>query len=195
MIPIIKLSFGTWSTVATRFKREFFVTRTSEPQVPGVDCSRWACETRYARAATAFFERLEEEKRPPRTVRQEIEWLRETAYGGFDDHHWSRLTTIPRYAEKYRTGEFGWRQLTWDAPAPSFGSIAKTYILHPSAGEGGFPERVLSVRELLCIMGFSRSFRFPPRAPLSKRYHMVANVVSPVVAAACARAVKETLRT
>jgi DNA (cytosine-5)-methyltransferase 1 len=144
-------------------------------------------------SAAEFFARLDRERKPPRTVRQEIEWLRDTPHGSVEDHHWSQLRSIENYAAKYETGEFGWRKLNWDEPAPSFGSIAKTYILHPDAGVDGYPLRVLSVREVLCIMGFDRDFRFPPGTSLTRRYHMVANTVSPHMAAACARVAKQML--
>jgi DNA (cytosine-5)-methyltransferase 1 len=145
-------------------------------------------------SASEFFQRLDREKRAPCTVRDAIGWLRNMPADSVADHQWSQLRTIGRYEERYRTGRFGWRQLGWDEPAPSFGSISKTYILHPAAGEGDYPTRVLSVREILAIMGFPRSFRFPDGASLSKRYHMVANAVSPRVAEAAARVAKSMLR-
>lgn len=143
--------------------------------------------------ASEFFNRLVGAHRPARTVRQAIEWLRDSERCEVADHEWSEVRTIERYAERYRTGQYGWKQLGWDQPAPSFGSIAKTYILHPSAGEGTFPLRVLSVREVLCIMGFDHEFRFPEGTALHTRYRMVANSISPVVARACADVIREML--
>jgi site-specific DNA-cytosine methylase len=84
--------------------------------------------------------------------------------------------------------------LDYDSPAPSFGSVAKTYILHPDAGVEGYPERVLSVREVLAIMGFSDSVRFPEGTARAKRYQMVANSVSPQVSRAVALTTLAVLR-
>lgn len=149
------------------------------------DSVRWS--------ADEFFRRMEKKRRPHRTVRQEIGWLRDQPRNAVPDHVWSQVRTIARYADRYRTGKYGWKQLGWDDPAPSFGSVGKTYILHPAAGEGDFPVRVLSVREVLSIMGFDRSFRFPDGAGLHKRYRMAANSVSPIVAETCARVIREML--
>lgn len=144
-------------------------------------------------SADEFFRRLRAHHEPHRTVRQAIAWLRDRPRGSEVDHEWSQVRTIGKYAERYRTGQYGWKQLGWDDPAPSFGSISKTYILHPSAGEGEFPLRVLSVREVLSIMGFDRSFRFPDGTALSTRYRMAANAVSPIASMACARVIREML--
>jgi DNA (cytosine-5)-methyltransferase 1 len=103
------------------------------------------------------------------------------------------LKTIDRYEERYRSGRFGWAQLEYDQPAPSFGSVAKTYILHPEAGVNDFVRRVLSVREVLQIMGFDREFRFPPGTSRTARYQMAADAVSPVFSLACARTVRRLL--
>jgi site-specific DNA-cytosine methylase len=101
--------------------------------------------------------------------------------------------TIEKYRDRYESGRYGWKRLDWDVPAPSFGSVAKTYILHPDSWENGRPARVLSVREVLSLLGFSRDFRFPPGTPLHHRYRMVANAVSPIFALACANAVRTLL--
>lgn len=144
-------------------------------------------------SAEEFFRRLNLRRRPAQTVRESIEWLRDEPRGSIPDHDWSELRTIEKYRDRYESGRFGWRQLGWDQPAPSFGSVSKTYILHPSAGEGGFPLRVLSVREVLSLMGFERGFRFPQDTARSKRYLMIANAVSPVIARECARTIREML--
>ncbi|HEX2092244.1 MAG TPA: DNA cytosine methyltransferase [Longimicrobiaceae bacterium] len=144
-------------------------------------------------SADEFFRRLEKRHRPHSTVRDAIEWLRSQPRGAIPDHEWSDVRTIQKYADRYRTGQYGWKQLGWDDPAPSFGSVSKTYILHPAAGDGDFPLRVLSVREVLSIMGFDRSFRFPEGAALSTRYKMVANAVSPVAAQVFAEVVREMI--
>lgn len=142
---------------------------------------------------TDFFARLERKRRIPADVEAAIGWLRNRERGAVSDHVWSRVRTISKYADRYESGQFGWRKLVWKEPAPSFGSVAKTYILHPDAGSDGFPERVLSVREVLSIMGFERDFRFPDGASLSRRYRMAANAVSPSVARAAAEVVREML--
>lgn len=143
--------------------------------------------------AAAFFDTLSRWKAPPTTVRSAIYWARNLERGAVADHDWSRLKTIDKYVERYRTGRFGWMKLDYDKPAPSFGSIAKTYILHPESGVDGFPVRVLSVREAMSIMGFAKTFKFPEGVARARRYVMVANAVSPVVSNACAGAVKALL--
>lgn len=144
-------------------------------------------------SAAEFFQRLTERRREASTVREAIDWLRDRPRGDPSDHEWSRLKSIQNYAERYKTGQFGWRQLGWDQPAPSFGSVSKTYILHPSSGEGDNPVRVLSVQEVLSIMGFDRTFHFPPGTALSLRYRMAANTVSPLVSEACAETLASML--
>jgi DNA (cytosine-5)-methyltransferase 1 len=137
--------------------------------------------------AVEFFSELERRQvMGPTTVRDAIGWTRELSAGAYRDHDWSKLSTIHKYEERYATGRYGWAQLSYDKPAPSFGSIAKTYILHPEAGKGTFPLRVLSVREAMCLAGFDKSFSFPDAVARTKRYHMVANSVNPIVARICA---------
>jgi DNA (cytosine-5)-methyltransferase 1 len=146
-------------------------------------------------AASEFFRRLHRLRRPASTVRDAIGWLAGRPRDSVPDHQWSDGRTIgdPRYIERYRTGKYGWKRLAWDAPAPSFGSVSKTYILHPDSDPERPDPRVLSVREVLSIMGFARSFRFPERTPLSLRYRMAANAVSPVVSANCATVLREMI--
>ena len=71
--------------------------------------------------------------------------------------------------------------------------MAKTYILHPEAGVDGFADRVLSVREVLAIMGFGLEVRFPAKTPRARRYQMAANAVSPQVSRAAAAAIYQLL--
>ncbi len=151
----------------------------------------FACDTGLA--SEDFFHRLDTYRRPAGTVREAIGWLVDSARGSVPDHEWSGVTTIGRYAERYRTGKFGWKRLSWDEPAPSFGSVSKTYILHPDSNPDDPAARVISVREVLCLMGFSRTFRFPPSAGLSIRYGMAANAVSPLVSRACAGVLRTML--
>jgi DNA (cytosine-5)-methyltransferase 1 len=144
-----------------------------------------------ATGASRLFELMEHYQLPARTVGDAIMWLRDKDRGSVPDHDWSELRSIHKYSNHYTSGKFGWVRLRYDEPAPSFGSVSKTYILHPEAGVGAFPERVVSVREVLCIMGFGPGeVAFPDGTPRGKRYQMAANSVSPMVSAAVARAVR-----
>jgi site-specific DNA-cytosine methylase len=140
-----------------------------------------------------FFSLLSDQHAVARTVRDAIIRFRDFERGAVPDHDWSELRTIKNYTERYATGQYGWRRLVYDSQAPSFGSVAKTYILHPEAGVGDFPERVISVREVMAIMGFSDEVRFPSGTSRAKRYQMVANSVSPYVSRAIAATVKRML--
>jgi DNA (cytosine-5)-methyltransferase 1 len=152
-----------------------------------------ATRRRSVGSARVFFKKLEAWRRPASCVREAIFWLRNTPKGGYPDHVWPDFRTIARYSDYYQSGKFGWTRLDYSKPAPSFGNIMKTYILHPEAGQNGPPLRVISIREALCVMGFSRWFRFPEGMSLRKRYQMVADTVSPVFAVACAQVVRELL--
>jgi DNA (cytosine-5)-methyltransferase 1 len=144
-------------------------------------------------SAEEFFQRLTMYHRSAATVRDAIGWLEGQEAGAVPDHEWSAVNTIAKYADRYRTGQYGWRQLDWDKPAPSFGSVSKTYVLHPASPPELDYARVLSVREVLSILGFDRDFRFPPGIGLSVRYRMAANAVSPIVSEACARVIHSML--
>ena len=148
---------------------------------------------RSRHGASEFFRLLEDRQEPARTVGDAIRHLRDVPRGAVPDHDWSNLSSIHRYRDRYAKGQYGWRKLDYAAPAPSFGSVAKTYILHPEAGENGFPERVLSVREVLAIMGFDENVRFPERTARARRYQMVANAVSPQVSGVIAGVVHQLL--
>jgi DNA (cytosine-5)-methyltransferase 1 len=149
---------------------------------------------RDSRAGAArFFRLLKAHHAPIRTVRDAIFRFRDLGRGDFPDHDWSELRSIENYRARYASGQYGWRKLEYDVPAPSFGSVAKTYILHPDSGTDGFPERVLSVREVMAIMGFSDAVRFPPKIARARRYQMVANSVSPQVSRAVAATVLSML--
>lgn len=143
--------------------------------------------------AGAFFDYLHAEHRAPRTVRDAIFRFRDLERGAVPDHDWSELRSIGNYRLRYESGQYGWRRLDYDLPAPSFGSVAKTYILHPEAGIDGYVERVLSVREVMAITGFSDNVKFPERTARAKRYQMIANAVSPDVSRAVATAVRRLL--
>jgi len=141
--------------------------------------------------ASDFFIRLKQLTETPLTVGQVIRKYEGYAEEELPDHEWPHLKTIGRYQSYYESGKYGWSKLKYDEYAPSFGNIMKTYILHPRAGEEGFPLRVLSVREALAIMGFPEEFRFPSGMGHGIKYQMVANAVSPVAAQKMAQVVRE----
>jgi DNA (cytosine-5)-methyltransferase 1 len=145
--------------------------------------------------AREFFRLLDVQRAPSRTVGDAILHLRDVSRDAAPDHDWSELRSIHKYKQRYDSGQFGWRKLDYTQPAPSFGSVAKTYILHPEAGIGDYLERVLSVREVLAIMGFDESVRFPQGTARARRYQMVANAVSPQVSRALAVVVRQMLAT
>jgi DNA (cytosine-5)-methyltransferase 1 len=140
--------------------------------------------------AAAFFKNLSTHMHEAATVRDVIWNLRKKAKGEAPDHIWPDLKTISKYLPYYASGKFGWYILKWDAPAPSFGNIMKTYILHPDAFDG-IPARVISIREALLIMGFPERFRFPDGLGLGERYQLVADSVSPVFSSQAARVLKK----
>lgn len=143
-------------------------------------------------SAETFFERLSNHTSRYKSVKDVIWKLRDTEKGGFPDHVWPELKTINNYLENYKSNKFGWYVLKWDEPAPSFGNIMKTYILHPDAFNGR-PTRVISVREALLIMGFDENVHFPDGLGLGVRYQMIVDSVSPVFSLAAARVVKELI--
>lgn len=113
-----------------------------------------------------------------KTVREAILDLQFKGWDPSAQHIWPRAGTVERYTGFYARGKYGWYILEWDRPSPSFGNVAKTYILHPGARDGG-PRRPISVREAMRIMGFPDSFTFPPEVSLKRKYEMVAEVVPP----------------
>ncbi len=149
-----------------------------------------------------------------RVVRDVISDLENVERNSIPDHEWPILKTIRRYINLYRTNKYGWYVLRWDQPAKSFGNIMKTYILHPSAWDwihnGHSSERfnsvrVISVREAMRIMGFGDSFTkdkelqelsyiFPKSVPMSHKYQMVADAVSPIFSKYLAEAILKFLQ-
>lgn len=107
-------------------------------------------------------------------------------------HEWPDLKTIERYKNYYATGKYGWYKLKWDEPAPSFGNVMKTYILHPMSFNGG-NTRVISVREALLVMGFDEDFAFYKKAHMGEKYQMIADSVSPVFSDALAGTMSQLL--
>lgn len=134
-----------------------------------------------------LLEGLDALKRPAQTVGSILAPYRECDYGQVADHEWPTLNTIDKYLDKYESGKYGWYRLDPNRPAPSFGNIQKTYTLHPDSHNGLGP-RVISVREAMAIHGFDDSFRFPDAVPMTAKYRMVADVVSPVFSQALAKA-------
>ena len=107
------------------------------------------------------------------------------------DHDWPHFRTIEKYAQKYETGKYGWYRLDEDAPAPSFGNVMKTYTLR--RGVGVTPDRAVSPREAIAILGFPSSYRFPATVPRTAKYRMAADAVSPVFGEAIAGVLGEVL--
>ncbi|MEM0135436.1 MAG: DNA cytosine methyltransferase [Thermoplasmatales archaeon] len=132
-------------------------------------------------------------RKPAKLLKDTIRKFRFNDIGYPADHVWPHLRTIARYAEKYRTGKYGWRILKWDAPAPSFGNVMKTYILPPETDPLDPEARVVSVLEVSRIMGFNHGFQFPYGMGIGERYQMLVDSVSPVFSEVIARYVREYL--
>jgi DNA (cytosine-5)-methyltransferase 1 len=138
--------------------------------------------------ADSFFHDLSEHQRPAATVKDAIWHLRERSRNEVRDHTWPELKTIKKYLAYYESGKYGWYVLDWNRPAPSFGNITKTYILHPDSFNGGLT-RVISVKEASLIMGFPSEFRFVEGLGLGERYQLIADSVSPVFSFAAAQVI------
>lgn len=134
---------------------------------------------------------LDRRRRAPMTVAQATAGLSLDRADPTLDHDWPRFRTIDRYAHKYATGKYGWYRLNEDAPAPSFGNVMKTYTLR--RGVSGIPDRAVSPREAIAILGFPPSYRFPVTVPRTAKYRMAADAVSPVFGSAVAGAISEVL--
>lgn len=135
--------------------------------------------------ARDFFIKLDKLKKKPLTVKDAISHYN---FANDDPEHvYPHLKTIEKYEKYYKEGKYGWRILDWDQPAPSFGNIMKTYILHPDQ------QRVISIREALCIFGFPKEYIFPLGISKSLRYQMVADSVSPIFSCALAKVVKDII--
>ncbi len=135
--------------------------------------------------------KFNERKKTAKTVGEAIKKYEKVPFGGYPDHIWPHFKTIHKYKDKYESGKYGWYKLDYSKPAPSFGNIMKTYILHPDSGKNGTPARVISIREAMEIMGFSSEFRFPEDMGVGMRYQMVVDVVSPTISKIIAEVVKE----
>lgn len=142
-------------------------------------------------SAEQFISGLTKLRAEPQLLRDTIKEFRYLPKGRPPDHVWPNLKTIAKYAEKYRTGKYGWRILDWDSPAPSFGNVMKTYILPPDSDPESPDARAVSVLEVSRIMGFNHGFSFPEGMHLGERYQMLVDSVSPVFSNVLA---KHTLR-
>jgi DNA (cytosine-5)-methyltransferase 1 len=140
--------------------------------------------------AARFFDKLSAYSCSPKTVKDVIWNLRNKQKGEVPDHVWPELKTIDKYMKNYVEKKFGWYILKWNEPAPSFGNIMKTYILHPDSFNGR-PTRVISVREALLIMGFDEAWEFPERVGLGAKYQMIVDAVSPIFSYAVANAIRD----
>ena len=142
--------------------------------------------------AEQFFSALEKFQSNPKSVKSVIWELKDKEKNEIKEHIWPNLKTIDKYAEKYKSGRFGWYVLEWEKAAPSFGNIMKTYILHPDALNGG-TKRVLSVKEAALIMGFANDFIFPENIGIGLKYQMIVDSVSPVFSEIVAKIVQEMI--
>lgn len=140
--------------------------------------------------ARIFFKKLLKYREVAKRVKDVIWDLKDKRKNEVSDHVWPELKTINKYREYYRTRKFGWYILNWKEPAPSFGNVMKTYILHPDSFNGT-PPRVISVKEASLIMGFDKDFCFPKGLGLTSRYQMIVDAVCPVFSLAAAKVISE----
>lgn len=126
-----------------------------------------------------FLDDLESSRKSALNVKAVISDYRHAGKNSFPDHVWPDLKTVKRYKEKYDSGRFGWRILKWNEPAPSFGNVMKTYILHPDSILESDKYRPVSVLEVSRIMGFNHCFSFPEGLGMGIRYQMLVDSVSP----------------
>ena len=140
-----------------------------------------------------FTSNLCKHKKPPKTVHEVISEYEKIKECQIPDHEWAHFKTIRKYTKYYRSGQYGWYRLNYNQPAPSFGNVMKTYTLHPKADIFGTCDdwlRVLSVREVMSIMGFPADYRFPEKMGHTVKYQMIADVISPLFSRACANTIK-----
>ncbi len=193
--------------ILERFRKFPRLSRSYSWDRMHVRYSDWGAPTRRRRFFLIGFHRetgigfpdfakvLERKKKEPMSVRDAFRNLIPEDRSRDPENTGPNLRTIHRYRHYYETGKYGWYILPWDEPAPSFGNILKTYILHPeSSFENGKKPRVLTVREALAVMGFPPDYRFPEGTPLTERYQMIADAVSPVFSRALAESIREVLQ-
>ncbi len=83
--------------------------------------------------------------------------------------------------------------MRWDEPAPSFGNVMKTYVLHPDSDLEIGRYRPVSVLEVSRIMGFNHGLTFPQGLGMTSRYQMLADSVSPIFSSVLARVISSWL--
>lgn len=133
-----------------------------------------------AGSRNTIFEEVDKKKVLAKTTVKDAIWdLRDSPENAVIGHEWPKLKTIEKYRKYYQTGKFGWRQLNWESPAPSFGNVMKTYTLHPDFGIDSKTPRVISILEASRIMGFE-SYPFSDGIGKGERYQMIVDSVSPV---------------
>lgn len=167
-------SYGDWGA-ATR-RRRLFAIGIERGHVPG---------------PPTVAERLTHRRLPPQSVAQATRGLSLDREDPSIDHDWPHFQTIEKYAHKYATGKYGWYRLDEDKPAPSFGNVMKTYTLR--RGRGGSPDRAVSPREAIAVLGFPDTYRFPASVPRTAKYRMAADAVSPVFGEVVATVIAEVL--
>lgn len=131
-------------------------------------------------------------RQPAKTLRDIIYDLREKKPDPTIEHIWPERKLTQKEIKKILNKQYAYRILQWDKPAPSFGNILKSHLLHPDSVLNG-KYRLISVREALRIMGFPDDFSFPPNISFSKKYKMIANTVSPTFSLSLAKTIKNIL--
>lgn len=140
-----------------------------------------------------IFDKVNSKKGGYSTVKEAIWRLRNKPENSILGHDWPYMKTIEKYKKYYLTGKFGWNQLEWGSPAPSFGNVMKTYTLHPDHGVDSNDPRVISVLEALRIMGFDK-YPFSVNAGRGIRYQMIVDSVSPVFSKVIGQVMYEIIR-
>ena len=144
--------------------------------------------------ADDFLDNIKKFKRNSLSVENAIGNLRNNQRGVPRDHVWPDLKTIYKYVKYYKSGKYGWAVLDWNKPAPSFGNVMKTYILHPDSNPELPNARVVSVLEVSRIMGFNHGFEFPVDMGIGERYQMLVDSVSPIFSNVLAKETLEYMR-
>lgn len=144
--------------------------------------------------AESFLRGLQQFKRNSMDVESVILGFRNNQKGTPSDHVWPDLKTINKYVKYYKSGKYGWTVLDWNKPAPSFGNVMKTYILHPDSNPELPTARVVSVLEVSRIMGFNHGFEFPSNFGMGERYQMLVDSVSPIFSNVLAKQTQQYLK-
>lgn len=143
--------------------------------------------------AEDFIKSVRGSRRNMTRLREVIYDLRDRERDSLPDHEWPHLRTVLRYRKKYESGKFGWIILRWDEPAPSFGNVMRTYILHPDSDLELGIYRPVSILEVSRIMGFNHGFTFPEGLGMGHRYQMLVDSVSPVFSGILAKTARSWL--